>query len=211
VRDNTRLHHGFRDSISLAGAAEEADVCSEATWSDLVPAEQEPSSGSPPVAVQQKRYDLSSRLAEARSFRAVVFDKAWLERIKRGRQHTSSGNGENKICEDTLERRVCGSRISPSVMNSVVESMRSARHLDDAAALGVEVEGDCAGNNNSVLAFFPRWSEDRNPLSLAQAWKEMAEDVARQGRCGIISSSSSFKRPWYSSQLNKLQVWTIRS
>ncbi len=208
----------FGVSTSLTvGTAAEADVCSSATSSYSVSAGQKLSARSASAEAQEEIHGSSSCLMGARSLRAVIFDRDWIERIKRGRQH-GGVHADNKTRETDLEGRVWSSRRAPSIINSVVESPRGFRHLAAAAALGVEIDGNCAGDtkeNSSVrdegVLAFPRWSEDRNSSSLAQAWRKMAEGVLRQGRGGDTSSSASFTRPWYPSQWNAFQAWTTYS
>lgn len=73
---------------------------------------------------------------------------------------------------------------------------------------GEEQKKNRRGGAEVVTPAYPRWQEEKTPLSLANAWKRMTEDVLRQtAEIGgeSVFLATRFKRPWLPSQLDSFQ------
>lgn len=177
-----------------------------------------------------------ARLSRAVLFDRNWLDGIKLQHLK-NKDIDSHGRGTRHAGRCTEERHlerwasdnVCGSSAPPVGTPVAKHYQKSCRWgLEGAAAavgpshrgfnLGEEdINGDCGEGQKKklregvdiVVPAYPRWHEKQKALSLANAWKRMAEDVLRQtvDNGGERTSATSFKRPWLPSQLDYFQAW----
>ena len=237
-----RQHHqdkGTGPSIGSSGfhvglGSTAAGISDHSLDSPALVASETPPKLSKPAPRAETSRDLSSRIAEARSSHAALFDRAWLDGIKQprcltGDAGTLSVRDERRARDQrrgkaNLTRSTDESDNVPTGRPAAefeeggqgMEAMLAAGASAGGLGAGDRVDPSCGGiqqrkgrGQASFVLAYPAWNEAQQPSSLTVGCKATVESVVQRtmGSGGGRGLSRTFKRPWHPSQWEAFQVW----